>query len=113
MVSISTDLSHLFASTTSSTPTTNNNNKKILILQGTHDSMVQRMQSQQAAFDALFPQRHTTTEWISGGTHQGFASYESAWSGTPNVPDAISYSEQQAQACSKTIDFLSSMRQPE
>eukprot|EP00429_Kryptoperidinium_foliaceum_P011131 CAMPEP_0176003840 /NCGR_PEP_ID=MMETSP0120_2-20121206/1381_1 /TAXON_ID=160619 /ORGANISM="Kryptoperidinium foliaceum, Strain CCMP 1326" /LENGTH=411 /DNA_ID=CAMNT_0017336495 /DNA_START=66 /DNA_END=1301 /DNA_ORIENTATION=- len=77
----------------------------VLIIQGTQDSLVELMKANQEEFSQHFPS-DTQTVWIEGGTHQGFASYNATWEGTPADASAIPYMEQQRQACEKTTAFI-------
>ena len=128
MVDMSTDLSDIclpvFGNATGRpTPT-------ILRLQATRDTFVQQMISRQDEFDQHFPNHGTEniTKWIEGGTHHGFASYESTWAGSSSSSSSsssesssssasaaadsdgdgtnISYTDQQQKACDETIRFL-------
>jgi hypothetical protein len=108
MVDMSTDLSNIVSVDDNNDDDDDGGGEpKILRVQATQDSLVERMKDFQDEFDQHFPTSGTTvTQWISGGTHQGFASYESTWAGSPNVDSAISCAEQQQKACDLTIQFL-------
>jgi pimeloyl-ACP methyl ester carboxylesterase len=99
LITMGTDLSKLFQS---------NDPVSILLVQATDDKLLEMTTEWQPQFQQYFPPLQTQTEWIQGGTHHGFASYEPTWVGSPNVPTAISYSQQQDEACHKTIAFLQS-----
>ncbi len=100
IIDMSTDLSQLLFQEEDS--------PAILILQATNDSLLELTKPFQETFEKHFPKHQTVTEWIAGGTHQGFASYESTWVGSPDMATAIAYVDQQDQACNKTIAFLRS-----
>jgi hypothetical protein len=78
--------------------------QRILLVQATEDTLLPMTQQWQADMDAKFPTQQTGIEWISGGTHHGFASYASLHSKTTN--ECISYQDQQEQACQLTSNFL-------
>ena len=84
---------------------------QILILQGTNDEFVEMMQSKEDELEAFFPPS-TRTEHITGGTHEGFASYTSMFNnGTTknneNTRKSIPLDRQHKQACDATVRFLS------
>jgi hypothetical protein len=98
IITMSTDLSRY----------NNDDSTQILLVQATGDLLHELMRDDQAAFDAHFPVQRTRTNWISGGTHHGFASYDStSWEGMESAEDnVLPYSEQQTQACALTARFL-------
>lgn len=100
VVEMSTNLSHLEAGVR------DHDDTSILLVQGTDDYIVNLMKGNQEAFDRQFPSRLTSTHWIQGGSHHGFASYQPTWPKSPENESAIPYSDQQDQACDKTLQFL-------
>ncbi|OEU05922.1 hypothetical protein FRACYDRAFT_257289 [Fragilariopsis cylindrus CCMP1102] len=121
--------------------TTNARNKNvidILIVQGTSDTVIKMMNTtttKKEEFDSYFPPQQvlhkvlpsnsicasstTRTEMITGGTHEGFSSYRSSFSGNNkedkddnanNVDDddTLSLSKQHEQVCYITAQFLRS-----
>jgi hypothetical protein len=85
-----TDLSHHFTT-------------EVLLVQGTKDTLREMLKHGNQVLEASFPPR-TVTEYIKGGTHDGFGSYTS--------PTVIAGSfdqkriKQQEQACKVTAEFL-------
>ena len=102
MIDMATDLSYL------DVKSKEHCDLSILFVQATNDSILKLMKDNQDAFDRLVPASRTSYHWIQGGTHHGFASYSPSWLGSPEMveSDVLSYSNQQAQACEKTLEFL-------
>ena len=87
---------------------------EIFILQGTNDKLVEMFQSRQSEFDAFFPPS-TRTEYISGGTHGGFGSYQTVYQfGEDGMEETVSRSlsldEQHKRVCDATVRFLCSKK---
>ncbi len=83
---------------------------EILILQGTNDVLVDMKRSRQGELEALFPLNNTTTEYVRGGTHEGFGSYQPSFQ-VPNngkKKRSVSLDQQHKQACDETVRFLRS-----
>ena len=75
----------------------------VLVIQGTKDELREMLKDGNQALQASFPPR-TTTEYIKGGTHDGFGCYQS-----PAIPTHISDKsrrKQQEQACKLTAEFI-------
>lgn len=80
----------------------------VLILQGTNDVFVDMKRSRKGELEALFPLNNTTTEYIRGGTHEGFGSYQPIFQ-VPNngkKKRSASLDQQHRQACDETVRFL-------
>ena len=75
----------------------------VLIVQGTKDELREMLREGNVELEQSFPPR-TATEFIKGGTHDGFCSYvfSSAATGSTNKVRA----KQQEQACKLTAEFL-------
>jgi hypothetical protein len=83
----------------------------ILVIQGSKDYLRDMTKPYQEEFQQLFPARTTQQRIISGGTHDGFASYQAPTtmtsSSSGSAGGGMTRNEQQALACEWTVQFLS------
>ena len=82
----------------------------ILVIQGSDDVLRDMTKQDQEEFQQLFPPTTTQQRTISGGTHDGFASYQvptTSCSSSSSNTGGITPNEQQALACEWTVQFLS------
>jgi len=78
----------------------------ILVIQGSADAARDMTKQYDEEFQQLFPPT-TDQRTISGGTHGGFANYESPMTSSISSSGGITRNEQQALACEWTVQFLS------
>ena len=82
----------------------------VLVVQGSHDTLLQQMASSTPEstrqFYQLLPKHSTVTKIIPAGTHSGFASYRSEWSSSDDDDDAAVPTRQHRTAVQWTVDFL-------
>ena len=81
---------------------------KLLILQGTHDEIVYMKRCRQVELEALFPPS-TAIDYIRGGTHEGFGSYEPSFhvDNGRKLRRPASLDQQHKRVCDETVKFLS------
>jgi hypothetical protein len=99
---LGTDLSD--ATTTTMTTT------DILVIQASEDVLRDMTKQYHEEFQQLLPLTTTQQRTISGGTHDGFASYQApttSSSSSSSSSSGMPRNEQQALACKWTIKFLS------
>jgi pimeloyl-ACP methyl ester carboxylesterase len=80
----------------------------VLLVQGSDDFVVAYGTSSQAEFDALLPATTTYREVISGGTHDGFASYETTKRTTKPTANRTNQRNKTEQKASTTNAITSS-----
>jgi hypothetical protein len=98
-LNLGTDLSD---ATTSTTMTTTD----ILVIQASDDALRDMTKQYHEEFQQLLPPTTTQQRTISGGTHDGFASYQAPTTSSSSS-SGMPRNEQQELACKWTIQFLS------
>jgi hypothetical protein len=78
----------------------------ILVIQASNDALRDMTKQYRTEFQQLLPPTTTQQRTISGGTHDGFASYQAPMTSTTDS-SGMTPNEQQALACEWTVHFLS------